>query len=58
MIVKFKPSALGQTRWYYFLHSLLGGAMTVVAGLIAARFGRVIGGCFSPFPRSFQQAQH
>ena len=47
MIVHFKPSALRQTRWYeYLIRLVLGGAMTVVAGLIAARFGPVIGGLF------------
>ena len=54
MIVKFKPSALGQTRWYeYLVRFVLGGAMTVVAGLIAARFGPVIGGLFLAFPAIF-----
>jgi len=54
MIVQFKPSALGQTRWYeYLVRFLLGGAMTVVAGLIAARFGSVIGGLFLAFPAIF-----
>ena len=54
MIVKFKPSALRQTRWYeYLVRFVLGGAMTVVAGLIAARFGPVIGGLFLAFPAIF-----
>ena len=30
--------------------AVLGGAMTVIAGLIAARFGAVIGGLFLAFP--------
>jgi hypothetical protein len=47
MIVQFKPSTLRQTRWHeYLVRFLLGGAMTVVAGLIAARFGPVVGGLF------------
>src|SRR5262245_5579618 len=54
MIVKFKPSALRQTRWYeYLVRFVLGGAMTVIAGLIAARFGPVIGGLFLAFPAIF-----
>jgi hypothetical protein len=54
MIVQFKPSALRQTRWYeYLVRFVLGGAMTVVAGLIAARFGPVIGGLFLAFPAIF-----
>ena len=54
MIVQFKPSALRQTRWYeYLLRFLLGGAMTVIAGLIAARFGPIVGGLFLAFPAIF-----
>ena len=54
MIVQFKPSALRQTRWYeYLVRFVLGGAMTVVAGLIAARFGPVVGGLFLAFPAIF-----
>jgi hypothetical protein len=54
MIVRFKPSVLFQTRWYeYLIRFALGGAMTVVAGLIAARFGPVIGGLFLAFPAIF-----
>jgi hypothetical protein len=54
MIVQFKPSALRQAYWYeYLVRFGLGGAMTVVAGLIAARFGPVIGGLFLAFPAIF-----
>ena len=54
MIVQFKLSALAQTRWYeYFVRFVLGGTMTVVAGLIAARFGPVVGGLFLAFPAIF-----
>ena len=54
MIVQFNPSALRQTRVYeYLVEFLLGGAMTVVAGLIAARFGPVVGGLFLAFPVIF-----
>jgi Protein of unknown function (DUF3147) len=54
MIVQFNPSALRQTRWYeYLVRFVLGGATTVVAGLIAARFGPVIGGLFLAFPAIF-----
>ena len=54
MIVQFKPSALRQTRWYeYLVRFVLGGAMTVIAGLIAARFGPVVGGLFLAFPAIF-----
>jgi hypothetical protein len=54
MIVQFKSSALRQTRWYeYLVRFVLGGTMTVVAGLIAARFGPVVGGLFLAFPAIF-----
>jgi hypothetical protein len=54
MIVRFKASVLCQTRWYeYLVRFALGGAMTVVAGLIAARFGPVVGGLFLAFPAIF-----
>ena len=54
MIVKFKPSALRQTRWYeYLVRFVLGGAMTVATGVVAARFGPVIGGLFLAFPAIF-----
>jgi len=53
-IVKLKASALRQTGFYeYFVRLALGGAMTVVAGLIAARFGPVVGGLFLAFPAIF-----
>jgi hypothetical protein len=54
MIVQFNPSALRQTHWYeYLIRFALGGAVTVVAGLIAARFGPVVGGLFLAFPAIF-----
>jgi MFS family permease len=54
MIVHFKPSALRQTRWYeYLVRFVLGGAMTAIAGLIAARLGPIIGGLFLAFPAIF-----
>jgi hypothetical protein len=54
MIVQFKSSGLRQTGFYEFLvRFVLGGAMTVVAGLIAARFGPVVGGLFLSFPAIF-----
>src|SRR5262249_49386630 len=47
MIVKLKLSALRETHWYeYLIRFGLGGAMTVAAGLIARRFGPIVGGLF------------
>ncbi len=54
MIVRFNASALRDTRWYeYVIRFALGGAMTVIAGLVASRFGPVIGGLFLAFPAIF-----
>jgi len=54
MIVQLNPSALRETHWYECLiRFALGGAVTVVAGLIAARFEPVVGGLFLAFPAIF-----
>src|SRR6516165_9847128 len=54
MIVRFNLSALRQTHWNeYLVRFVLGGVMTVIAGLIAARFGPVVGGLFLAFPAIF-----
>ena len=55
MIVRLNPSALRETRWYeYLIRFALGGAITVIAGYIAARFGPIVGGLFLAFPAIFQ----
>lgn len=54
MIVSAKLSALRETRWYeYAIRFVLGGATTVLAGLIGARLGPVVGGLFLAFPAIF-----
>ena len=54
MIVHFHPAALRDIRWYqYAVRFALGGAMTAIAGFMAARFGPVIGGLFLAFPAIF-----
>ena len=54
MIVQLNPSALRETHWYeYLIRFALGGAVTMVAGVIAARFGPVVGGLFLAFPAIF-----
>jgi hypothetical protein len=54
MIIRFNASTLRQTHWYeYLVRFVLGGATTVIAGLIAARLGPVIGGLFLAFPAIF-----
>ncbi len=54
MLIKIKPSALAQGHWYeYVIRFGLGGLTTVLAGLIAAKWGHVIGGLFLAFPAIF-----
>jgi Protein of unknown function (DUF3147) len=52
--IKIDFSAPGQTKWHqYATRFLLGGGISVVAGLIAKRFGPTIGGLFLAFPAIF-----
>ncbi len=54
MIVRLKLSALTETSWRdYLMRFALGGAATVIAGLIAAGFGPVVGGLLLAFPAIF-----
>ena len=54
MIVRFKPSALRQTRWHeYLIRFVSRRGDDLIAGLIAARFGPVVGGLFLAFPAIF-----
>src|ERR1700735_591655 len=47
-------SALKRTRWYeYALRFFFGGVVTVATGLIAKRYGPVVGGLFLAFPAIF-----
>jgi hypothetical protein len=54
MLVKFELSSLKRTRWYeVFVRFLFGGLATVATGMIAKRYGPVIGGLFLAFPALF-----
>ena len=54
MRVNFDFSALARTKWYeYAVRFLFGGVITVTAGLLAKRFGPVLGGLFLAFPAIF-----
>jgi hypothetical protein len=54
MIVQANFSAIRETRWYeYLVRFALGGMMTVIAGLVAAGFGPIVGGLFLAFPAIF-----
>jgi Protein of unknown function (DUF3147) len=54
MMVHLKLSALRDVQWHEFIiRFALGGAMTVIAGAIASRFGAAAGGLFLAFPAIF-----
>src|SRR3984957_3000627 len=54
MTVKVDFSALAATKWYeYGIRFIFGGAITVIAGLLAKEFGPVFGGLFLAFPAIF-----
>ena len=54
MLVRAKWSAVQQTHGYeYFVRFVLGGLATVLAGIIADKFGPETGGLFLAFPAIF-----
>ena len=54
MLVRVSASALKNGRWHeYFIRFALGGAVTVLTGWIAGRFGPSIGGLFLAVPAIF-----
>src|SRR6202030_3830937 len=54
MKVSANFSALKKTKWHeYAIRFLLGGGVTVVAGLLAKYYGPVFGGLFLAFPAIF-----
>ena len=54
MKVSMDSSAFRRTRWYeYAVRFLFGGAITVIAGLLAQHFGPALGGLFLAFPAIF-----
>jgi hypothetical protein len=51
MRIQVDLSTLGQTKWHdYAVRFLFGGLITVIAGIIAKKFGPGIGGLFLAFP--------
>jgi uncharacterized membrane protein len=53
-MIQLKWSALKQNRWYeYLVRFALGGAATVVTGIIAKAYGPETGGLFLAFPAIF-----
>jgi hypothetical protein len=54
MNVSFNLGALAKTKWYeYLVRVAFGGAITVIAGILAEHFGPVFGGLFLAFPAIF-----
>src|SRR5258705_113842 len=54
MRIRLNLAALKQIKWHeYLTRFLLGGAITVITGLVAKHFGPVIGGLFLAFPAIF-----
>ncbi len=54
MRIKVDLSTLRQTKWHdYAVRFLFGGLITVVAGIIARKFGPGVGGLFLAFPAIF-----
>ena len=54
MKISLNLAGLKRAKWYeYALRFVLGGAVTVVTGLIAHKFGPVFGGLFLAFPSIF-----
>ena len=57
MRIRVDSSAWRRTKWYeYLIRFAVGGAVTVIAALIAKRFGTAIGGLFLAFPAIFPAA--
>jgi len=54
MRIKLDPKSLRQTKWYECaIRVALGGAISVIAALLARKFGPAIGGLFLAFPAIF-----
>jgi succinate-acetate transporter protein len=54
MNISFDLAALARTKWYeYLVRFAFGGAITVIAGILAKHFGPVFGGLFLAFPAIF-----
>ena len=54
MKIQVDTEGLKNAKWYeYALRFLFGGAMTMVAGIIAKEFGPTVGGLFLAFPAIF-----
>src|SRR3954453_3837344 len=54
MGIKFHLDALKTTKWWeHLIRFVFGGAITVIAGIIAKKYGPGVGGLFLAFPAIF-----
>jgi hypothetical protein len=54
MGIKFHLDALKTTKWWeHLIRFIFGGAITVIAGVIAKKYGPAVGGLFLAFPAIF-----
>ena len=54
MLVKVQCSRLRQSEWWeYVVRFVFGGVVVVITGMIASKWGAVIGGLFLAFPGIF-----
>jgi hypothetical protein len=54
MTIRIDPAALKETTWNEFIVRFIsGGVTTVIAGLIAKKWGPTVGGLFLAFPAIF-----
>ena len=54
MRIEIDTSGMGQSHWYeYVIRFVFGGSITVLAGIVAKRWGPEIGGLFLAFPAIF-----
>jgi hypothetical protein len=52
--IRISPSSLREGRWYeYLIRFVLGGAATVITGLVSSRYGASVGGLFLALPAIF-----
>ena len=52
--IRFSPSSLKEGRWYeYVVRFALGGAATVLTGLVSSHYGASVGGLFLALPAIF-----
>ncbi|MGB7438377.1 MAG: DUF3147 family protein [Candidatus Acidiferrum sp.] len=54
MRIQFHLDAVKKVKWYELgIRFLFGGAITLIAGVLAKRFGPLVGGLFLAFPAIF-----